>query len=111
MGMKSRRQFILSSSAATMAALTGFVPNNLFAKKTAITDKPLKILFLGGTGFLGPHTVNHAIARGHKVTLFNRGRSREDLFPELESIIGNRDPKLFIYFIDIRLFQLYLNRS
>jgi len=94
MGMKSRRQFILSSSAATMAALTGFVPNNLFAKKTAITDKPLKILFLGGTGFLGPHTVNHAIARGHKVTLFNRGRSREDLFPELESIIGNRDPKI-----------------
>ena len=54
--------------------------------------KSLKILFLGGTGFLGPHTVQYAIDRGHDVTLFNRGRTNNDLFPELEKIIGNRDP-------------------
>ena len=51
-----------------------------------------KILMLGGTGFLGPHTVQYAIDRGHEVTLFNRGRSKENLFPDLEKLIGNRDP-------------------
>ena len=35
--------------------------------------KPLNILILGGTGFTGPFQVNYALARGHKVTLFNRG--------------------------------------
>ncbi|MEM1175138.1 MAG: NAD-dependent epimerase/dehydratase family protein [Pseudomonadota bacterium] len=54
--------------------------------------KSLKILFLGGTGFLGPHTVQYAMDRGHEVTLFNRGQSNTDLFPELEKLVGNRDP-------------------
>ncbi len=54
--------------------------------------KSLRILFLGGTGFLGPHTVQYAIDRGHEVTLFNRGRSNTELFPELEKIVGDRDP-------------------
>lgn len=36
--------------------------------------KPLHILILGGTGFTGPHQVRYALSRGHKVTLFNRGR-------------------------------------
>ena len=56
--------------------------------------KPLKILFLGGTGFLGPHTVNYALARGHEVTLFNRGNRNELMFPDLEELVGNRDPKI-----------------
>ncbi len=55
---------------------------------------PLHILMLGGTGFLGPHIVNHALARGHRVTLFNRGRTNADLFPQLEKLRGNRDPDL-----------------
>jgi 2'-hydroxyisoflavone reductase len=54
----------------------------------------LKILMLGGTGFLGPHTVQYALDRGHDVTLFNRGRTNAGLFPDLETIIGNRDPKV-----------------
>ena len=37
--------------------------------------KPLRILILGGTGFTGPHQVRDALARGHRVTLFNRGRN------------------------------------
>src|SRR5690606_8403104 len=36
--------------------------------------RPLRILILGGTGFTGPHQVRHALARGHSVTLFNRGK-------------------------------------
>jgi 2'-hydroxyisoflavone reductase len=36
--------------------------------------KPVRLLILGGAGFIGPHQVRYALARGHQVTLFNRGR-------------------------------------
>src|SRR5712692_770891 len=52
--------------------------------------KPLRILILGGTGFIGPHEVRYALARGHKVTLFNRGRTNPGLFPEVERLQGDR---------------------
>lgn len=55
--------------------------------------RPLKLLILGGTGFLGPHTIEAALARGHAMTLFNRGRTNEDLFPDLEKLRGDRDPR------------------
>ena len=55
--------------------------------------KPLKILVLGGTGFLGPATIEYALARGHKVTMFNRGKTRPELFPNVEKLQGDRDPK------------------
>lgn len=54
-------------------------------------ERPLNILFLGGTQFLGPPTVRRLIARGHTVTLFNRGR-RRSMFPDLELLVGNRIP-------------------
>lgn len=50
------------------------------------------VLFLGGTGFLGPHTVRACLERGWEVTLFNRGRSNTHLFPDLEKLVGDRDP-------------------
>ncbi|MFT3684537.1 MAG: hypothetical protein QM783_06340 [Phycisphaerales bacterium] len=59
-------------------------------KLVAKAEKPLKILFLGGTVFLGPHTVEQLIARGHTVTLFNRGKSNPELFPDLEKLRGDR---------------------
>jgi nucleoside-diphosphate-sugar epimerase len=49
------------------------------------------ILMLGGTGFLGPQVVEAALRRGHKVTLFNRGKTRPGLFPDLEKLHGDRD--------------------
>ena len=52
----------------------------------------MNILILGGTGFLGPHTVRAALAAGHTVTLFNRGKSNSTLFPEVETLHGDRDP-------------------
>jgi 2'-hydroxyisoflavone reductase len=51
----------------------------------------MKILFLGGTSFVGRHAVDHALARGHEVTLFNRGKTNADLFPEAERRTGDRD--------------------
>ena len=59
-------------------------------------NKKKKILILGGTGFLGPKTIEVALARGHQVTIFNRGK-REKFLPlgfEVEHLYGNRDPEL-----------------
>ena len=83
----SRREFIGASLAAISLASAPLSALGAAGRK-------LKILFLGGTGFLGPHTVRYALERGHDVTLFNRGRTNTDLFPELETIIGNRDPQI-----------------
>jgi len=85
-----RRQFVAGAIAgATLSSLP-----SLFRAAVAPAERPLKILILGGTGFLGPHTVNYALERGHTVTLFNRGKTNSNLFPELETIIGNRDPEI-----------------
>ncbi|MBE0636858.1 NAD-dependent epimerase/dehydratase family protein [Candidatus Bipolaricaulota bacterium] len=51
----------------------------------------MKLLIIGGTVFLGRAVVEFALAQGHEVTLFNRGQSNTDLFPEIEQIHGNRD--------------------
>jgi len=52
---------------------------------------PLNILILGGTGFTGPEQVEDAIARGHRVTLFNRGKTRPGMFKGrvAEELIGD----------------------
>ena len=51
----------------------------------------MKILILGGTKFLGRHLVDAALAAGHEVNLFNRGKTDPDLFPNLETIFGDRE--------------------
>lgn len=53
--------------------------------------RPLRILILGGTGFIGPHMVREALRRGHEVSLFNRGRTNNELFPDLELLVGDRN--------------------
>ncbi len=54
----------------------------------------MRILILGGTQFLGRHTVEMALARGHDVTLFNRGQTSPQLFPNVEKLRGDRDGDL-----------------
>ena len=51
----------------------------------------MKILILGGTKFLGRHLVDAALAAGHEVTLFNRGKTNPSLFSNVETIIGDRE--------------------
>jgi 2'-hydroxyisoflavone reductase len=51
----------------------------------------MRVLVLGGSVFLGRHVVEAALARGHEVTLFNRGRTEPELFPAVEHRIGDRD--------------------
>ena len=54
----------------------------------------MKLLVLGGTKFLGRAVVESALARGHEVTLFNRGETNPDLFPEAEHLLGDRGDDL-----------------
>ncbi len=54
----------------------------------------MKLLVIGGTRFLGRHLVEAALARGHQVTLFNRGRSAPGLFADVEQVQGDRDGDL-----------------
>ena len=56
--------------------------------------RPLRILVLGGTGFIGPYQVQYALDRGHTITLFNRGKTNPGLFPGVEKLIGDRNGDL-----------------
>jgi 2'-hydroxyisoflavone reductase len=51
----------------------------------------MKVLVLGGTVFVGRHIVEAALARGHDVTLFNRGRTNPGLFDDVEQLRGDRE--------------------
>ncbi len=68
-----RRDFLklgmMGAAAAAMPSLGMASANTVIGR----AEKPLRILILGGTGFTGPFQVSYALARGHKVTLFNRG--------------------------------------
>ncbi|AUG78022.1 Nucleoside-diphosphate-sugar epimerase [Kitasatospora sp. MMS16-BH015] len=57
-------------------------------------SRPLSLLVLGGTRFLGRALVEAALADGHQVTLFNRGRTNPGLFPGVETVIGDRTEDL-----------------
>jgi 2'-hydroxyisoflavone reductase len=54
----------------------------------------MKVLVIGGTVFLGRAFVEAALARGHEVTLFNRGQHNPELFPQVEKLRGDRDGEL-----------------
>jgi len=94
----SRRQFIQRSAilgGGVAAASLGLSRMPAFGAGIHAPEKK-HILILGGTGFIGPKTVEAALARGHKVTIFNRGK-REKFLPfefEVEHLYGNRDPEL-----------------
>jgi 2'-hydroxyisoflavone reductase len=54
----------------------------------------VRLLILGGTKFLGRAVAEAALARGHELTLFTRGQTNPDLFPEAEHLRGDRDGDL-----------------
>lgn len=81
-----RRDFVLSSLGLAAASLGSWRP--------ATARTKLKILVLGGTRFLGPHVAEYALARGHDVTFFNRGRTNPGVLPQVERIQGDRNGQL-----------------
>ena len=95
----TRRDLLRGGLAATALGLAGSCGHAAPAIAAAPAPSPVspkRILILGGTGFLGPKTIDAALARGHTVTIFNRGK-REMLQPlaqPVERLYGNRDPEL-----------------
>jgi 2'-hydroxyisoflavone reductase len=88
----SRRDFVQLSILAGGAAGLGLASTTRAeTPDIGMADKKLKILVLGGTGLIGPPMVSYATARGHEVTLFNRGKTNVHLFPELEKLEGDRN--------------------
>ncbi len=91
-----RRDFLktlaVGGAAAGLGALSPGASRADFAPMKS--PRPLRILVLGGTRFLGPHTVKYALTRGHEVTLFNRGRSNPHFFPDLVKLKGDRNGDL-----------------
>ena len=76
--MATRRDFLKTSALASGALGLGHPPLSAFGASPVEVQRaatPLRILILGGTGFIGPHQVRYAVSRGHRVTLFNRGRT------------------------------------
>jgi 2'-hydroxyisoflavone reductase len=82
--MKRRTLLTLASASAVSAALPAW------GRKI----KPLKILILGGTRFIGLHMTALALERGHTLTFFNRGKTKTDRFQEVERIKGDRNGEI-----------------
>jgi nucleoside-diphosphate-sugar epimerase len=100
--MTTRRNFLKLSALAGGSIGLGLVqPGSTsslalgIGARDARAPRPLRILILGGTGFTGPFQVRYALERGHKVTVFNRGRTHPGELPkEAEQLIGDRNGQL-----------------
>ncbi len=94
--MTNRREFlrhsvILGGTLASSGLLR--VPAAQLERLTSPETAPLNVLVLGGTGFIGPHLVRQLVARGHRVSIFTRGRREGELPSSVERLIGDRDAK------------------
>lgn len=57
----------------------------------------MHILIIGGRQFLGRAIIDSALAKGHSVTIFNRGKTNPDFLPEhVNIIIGDRSTDLHL---------------
>ncbi len=92
---KTRREFLQLSAAAGGALSLGMF-RDAWADQGPVerAEDPMSILILGGTTFIGPHQVEYAMKRGHTVTLFNRGRTNPEMFPDVEKLRGDRNDDL-----------------
>jgi 2'-hydroxyisoflavone reductase len=95
--MSSRREFVQRTGASLGALALGpsVARPGSFAEALARAEmhprsEPLNMLILGGTGFIGPYQVRYAVARGHKVTVFNRGRRQAGLPESVNHLQGDR---------------------
>jgi 2'-hydroxyisoflavone reductase len=86
--MATRREFLAAGMAAGVATLAPA------AVRGVVAPRRLRILILGGTGFIGPYLVNEAVRAGHAVAMLTRGRREpslfEDVFAHVEHIVGDR---------------------
>jgi len=91
--MSNRREFMTLAAAAGSALALG-VTQAEDNRRSESTVKPLNVLVLGGTGNIGPYHVRAAVARGHRVAVFTRGKTRADLPATVEYLVGDRNGNL-----------------
>jgi 2'-hydroxyisoflavone reductase len=98
--MTSRREFLAVSAGVGLA---GLMPergthDGPARRPQEAPTRSLRILILGGTGFLGPHQIAYAMERGHAITTFTRGRTdptvHGSLFHQVEQLVGDRESDL-----------------
>lgn len=95
--MPDRRDFLRTTALAGGALAFGRprpVAGALSRLSPPVARAPrsIRLLILGGTGFIGPHEVRYALERGHEVTIFNRGESAPGMFDDrVEELIGDRE--------------------
>lgn len=94
--MPTRREFVVGTAVATGGVKRAFasVGDATQSSRGSRPTKPLRILFLGGTGFIGSHHVHAALRRGHRVAVFSRGTRSTELPPEVERLTGDRNGNL-----------------
>jgi 2'-hydroxyisoflavone reductase len=96
--MTTRRDFLKTSAAATGAIIAGMTPGcarpAIEPAAAPVRGPSLDILVLGGTGFIGPHLVRYAVGRGHRVTIFTRGRRDAELPASVVRLVGDRNGQL-----------------
>jgi 2'-hydroxyisoflavone reductase len=106
MSETTRREFVRTAAIGAlgtgalgtlgMGAAHGSVGGDVASQRSGTAaGRSLRVLILGGTGFIGPHLVRRVLERGHTPTLFNRGRTEPQMFPEqyvgVENLVGDRD--------------------
>src|SRR5580704_12482916 len=89
--MRTTRRKLLRLSAAAVLGMAALRQPSFAAGASMGRRKPMRILILGGTGFIGPHQVRYALSRGHQVTLFNRGRQPHEWPGAVEELLGDRN--------------------
>jgi 2'-hydroxyisoflavone reductase len=83
----NRRNFLAATAALGLSSQSTWA-------RDAKAKKSLKLLILGGTRFIGLHMAEFALARGHSLTFFNRGRTKTDRLPQVERILGDRNGQI-----------------
>jgi len=89
--MDTTRRHFLHAATLALPAFGAATRISSAAEVTSARPRQLRILILGGTGFTGPHQVRYALARGHHVTLFNRGRRPREWPGEVVELLGDRN--------------------
>src|SRR6476646_4306464 len=90
----SRRDFLATVGAAAATAPFLACARTAQSIVSQAGKANLDILVLGGTGFIGPHLVRYAVGRGHRVTIFTRGRHDAELPNEVVRLQGDRNGQL-----------------
>jgi 2'-hydroxyisoflavone reductase len=91
--ISNRRAFLIRVLAASNALLLSGAQSTAMGNNSEL-PRSLRVLILGGTGFIGPSFVKAAVERGHKVSVFSRGKSEAALPAPIERLVGDRNGNL-----------------